>query len=297
LTSESSPESPDRLPGVGEASLEPIGQNDAPARTLKLTVEYEGTAYQGWQYQPDVATIQGQIEAALARILSGPHRIHGAGRTDAGVHARGQVAHFTTHHPMACPALHKALNAVLPRDIAVVTLEEVGADFHSRKQAHRKQYSYTLLNRPHRSVFWERFAWWLPHALDVEAMLKVCDWLPGRRDFNAFRAADCSARTSVRELYACRLVVVAPGVLRLELEGNGFLKHMVRNLVGTLVEVGQGRRTLEGFQQVLAGRDRTRAGKTAPARGLCLEWVQYGDASELAGRFERVGEDTGEDPA
>lgn len=244
-------------------------------RTLKLTLEYDGTGYEGWQIQPQGETLQGVIEASLLRILGSPHRLHGAGRTDAGVHARGQVAHFVTVHPMPAATLQKALNATLPKDLAVSQLEEVPSTFHSRYSAHSKQYAYQIWLRPERSPFLERFAWHIRKGLNVERMSEAAQHLVGTHDFSAFRAADCTARHAVRTLTALRLVQPQPGLLRVELEGPGFLKHMVRNIVGTLVDVGQGRQSVAGFVAVLEGKDRRRAGKTAPAKGLSLEWVRY----------------------
>lgn len=246
-------------------------------RTLKLTLEYDGTAYMGWQLQPRVPTIQGELESRLERILGKPHRVHGAGRTNAGVHARGQVAHLHTQHPMTAETLKKALNALLPPDIVVRALEQVPATFHARFQEHRKLYAYQLWLRPERSPFMARYAWHLPKGLDLLAMQQALTLLEGTHDFGAFRAADCGAQHAVRTLYAARVVQHAPaGLVKIELEGNGFLKHMVRNIVGTVVEVGQGRRSLASFAEVFEGRARTRAGKTAPAEGLWLEWVAYG---------------------
>lgn len=252
-------------------------------RTLKLVLEYDGTDYMGWQLQPRVPTIQGELEARLERILGGPHRVHGSGRTDAGVHARGQVAHFQTEHRMTVDAMKKALNALLPPTLVVKVLEEVPSTFHARFQAHHKQYAYQLWLRPERSPFYARYAWHHPRGLELGAMQRALTELEGTHDFGAFRAADCVAPHAVRTLYAARVVTTTePGLVRIELEGNGFLKHMVRNIVGTVVEVGQGRRTHDAFVEVFRGRDRTRAGKTAPAHGLCLEWVAYAAEQEGA---------------
>jgi len=248
-------------------------------RVLKLTLEYDGGAYQGWQYQPDVTTLQGEIEARLARILGASHRIHGAGRTDAGVHARGQVAHFHTTHPISVQVLQRALNATLPRDIGVRAVEEVGAGFHARKQAQSKQYAYQILNRETRSVFLERYAWHITHVLDWSAMERVCGILLGEHDFSAFRASDCVAKNPVRRIDRCAIVEGNEGLYRFEIEGSGFLKHMVRTLVGTLVDVGRGKQSPESFEAIMACRDRRQAGRTAPARGLWLEWVAYGGAT------------------
>lgn len=274
MTSESADETADTATGPTPPAPE-LASPPRPTRTLKLTLEYNGTAYQGWQLQPGVATIQGELELRLQRILGSAHRVHGSGRTDAGVHARGQVAHFYTVHPMPLTELKRALNATLPRDIAVSALEEAAPDFHARYTPHLKRYAYQFWTRPERSPFLEPFSWHLLRGLEPELMARAGQVLVGTHDFSAFRAADCGAKTAVRTITALRVQELQPQLYVLQVEGPGFLKHMVRNIVGSLVEVGQGRRPEAWIQELLLGRDRARAARTAPARGLWLEWVQY----------------------
>lgn len=259
-------------------------------RTLKLTLEYNGARYHGWQVQPNAVTIQGELEACLARILGKPHRVHGSGRTDAGVHARAQVAHLNTRHGMSVGTLLKAMNATLTRDISVLAIEEMVPDFHARFSRHHKRYVYTIWNDPVRSVFWDAFSWHIPRPLDWSSISEACTLIVGQHDFSAFRAADCSARSPIRTILRCVTIPQDAPRWQIAFEGTGFLKQMVRTLVGTLVDVGIGRRSLDDFRAILHGRDRGQAGKTAVARGLCLEWVHY----ELSCRGDAVrGEEAG----
>lgn len=247
----------------------------SPPRTLKLTLEYDGTHYQGWQLQASAPTIQGELEARLTRILGRLHRVHGAGRTDAGVHARGQVAHIYTEHRMPVSELHRALNATLPRDIAIVALEDAPLGFHSRFTPHTKRYTYQFWTRPERSPFFDAFVWHQHKGLNFEGMQRASEALVGLHDFSSFRAADCSAKDALRRVSAIRFVERQAHLWAVEVEGPGFLKHMVRNIVGALTEVGLGRRPEEWIGELLEKRDRRLAARTAPARGLCLEWVRY----------------------
>ena len=246
-------------------------------RILRLTIEYDGTRYRGWQLQPEGPTIQGEIERALEVILGRAHRVHGAGRTDAGVHARAQVAHVRIDHPMPERRLHRALNGVLPKDIAVIGVERAPVGFHSRFSPHVKTYTYTIVNRPYRSVFWRERAWFIPSPLDWTAMARGLRSFEGEHDFRAFRASNCQARTTIRTIEGSALDEVESGVFRFMIQGRGFLKQMVRTMIGTLVEIGKGRMTVEGVEALLAGAERREAGPTAPARGLCLESITYLD--------------------
>jgi tRNA pseudouridine38-40 synthase len=243
---------------------------------LKLIVEYEGTAYQGWQLQPGSATIQAILERALATALREPVRVRGAGRTDAGVHACGQVA---AAHVQAVPSdlgrLRKSLNALTPDDVAIREIEVVDDRFDPRRDARSRVYEYRILNAPAPSPFWRRWAWHIVQPLDVDAMTAEASALLGEHDFAAFRGADAAPmRSTVRRVLASE-IGSAGGVLVYRIEATGFLKHMVRNVVGTLVERGRGERPAGSLGAVLAGRDRTRAGATAPALGLTLVAVRY----------------------
>ncbi|HZP42692.1 MAG TPA: tRNA pseudouridine(38-40) synthase TruA [Candidatus Binatia bacterium] len=244
---------------------------------LRLTVEYEGTAYQGWQLQPGDATVQAVLERALATALREPVRVRGAGRTDAGVHACGQVAAVrVTHLPADLDRLRKSLNALTPDDVAVREIAIVGDDFDPRRHARSRVYEYRILNTPAPSPFWRRFAWHLPQPLDHAAMATAAGALEGEHDFAAFRGADPEpVRSTVRRVLESRLEADGRGLLTYRIEATAFLKHMVRNVVGTLVEVGRGERAPDAMAALIAGRDRTRAGATAPPHGLVLVAVRY----------------------
>ena len=243
---------------------------------LKLTVEYDGEAYQGWQLQPGGPTVQSVLEQALATALREPVRVRGAGRTDAGVHARGQVAAVrVTQVPADLARLQKSLNALTPDDVAVRAIEVVGDDFDPRRHARSRAYEYRILNAPAPSPFWRRHAWHVPRALDVDAMAAAAALLVGEHDFAAFRAADAEVvRSTVRRAFVSR-IDREDEMLVYRIEATAFLKHMVRNIVGTLVEVGSGVRPANDLAAVLESRDRGRAGPTAPPHGLCLVAVRY----------------------
>ena len=244
---------------------------------LKLTLEYDGTRYVGWQVQPNGESIQSQVARALGRLLGEPVAVSVAGRTDAGVHATGQVVCFDTARTLPLKAYWRGLNGFLPEDIAVVRAEEVASDFDPRRWSHGKRYHYRVSNRPTRSPLRRFTHWEVFSPLDVEALRRGAAHLVGRHDFSAFRASDCQAAHAVREVRRVDIQGASGGELSFRVEGTAFLKHMVRNLVGTLVEVGRGRRPDAWVAEVLASRDRTRAGPTAPPQGLVLEEVFYGE--------------------
>ena len=244
---------------------------------VKLTLEYDGTRYVGWQVQPNGISIQARLEEALQRLLDEPVGVEVAGRTDAGVHALGQVVCFDTARGLPLKAYWMGLNRFLPEDIAVVRAEEVPADFSPRRWSHGKRYRYRVSNRPSRSPLRRFTHWEVFSRLDVEAMRRAAPLLEGRHDYSAFRASDCQAPHAVREVRRLEVAGTPGDEVSFTVEGTAFLKHMVRNLVGTLVEVGRGRQPPEWVGQVLASRDRKRAGPTAPAHGLVLEEVFYGD--------------------
>lgn len=244
---------------------------------LKLTLEYDGTHYVGWQLQPNGVSIHARLGQALEQLLGGPVALEAAGRTDSGVHATGQVVCFTTERVLPLKAYWRGLNGFLPEDIAVVRAEEVPADFDPRRWSHGKRYRYRVSNRPSRSPL-RRFTHWEVFApLDVEALRRGAAHLLGRHDFSSFRAADCQAAHALREVRRVDVQGTSGDELSVVVEGTAFLKHMVRNLVGTLMEVGKGRRPDTWVAEVLAARDRKRAGPTAPAHGLVLEEVFYGE--------------------
>jgi tRNA pseudouridine38-40 synthase len=244
-------------------------------RNIKLTIEYEGKSYLGWQVQPKGPTVQGTIEEQLRRLTRETVHLISSGRTDAGVHAIGQVAHFKTQHPMDCPTLRRALNSLLPADIMIREVEEVDQDFHARKDCKSKVYEYRVLNRNVRSVFLREYAWHISQPLDLGEMKKAAQRLIGEYDFSSFRSVGTPTRTAVRNVIRAEWKRDREGLLTFEIEANGFLKQMVRAIVGTLVEVGKKKITPEDFGQILESRDRTKAGPTAPAHGLFLKEVKY----------------------
>lgn len=241
----------------------------------RLLLEYDGTDFEGWQLQPGARTVQGSLEDAFAQILGRRVVVYGAGRTDAGVHAEGQVANARAESGLEAAVLQRALNATLPRDIAVRALDAVSEDFDARRDARAKLYRYRVWNGAVRSPLRERRSHPLPAPLDLDAMRSAAAPLLGTHDFAGFRAAGGAGRTSVRTLSRLDLEGAGGGELRFEVEGNAFLRHMVRNLVGTLLEVGRGRRPAGWPSEVLAARDRRLGGPTAPARGLTLIRVDY----------------------
>jgi len=250
------------------APLLPIGQR------VVLHLAYQGTAYAGWQVQPGQATVQEAVEAVLSRLCDRPVRVHGAGRTDAGVHAEGMAAHFDLPRPFAADALLRGINALLPQDIVVRRLETVAGDFHARFAALGKLYRYRILNRPEPPLFRRHVVCWEREVLDRAAMVSGLTAVVGERDFSSLCAADADTTTRVRRVVAARWREVGDE-LQLWIAGDGFLKHMVRNLAGTLLEVGRGRLQSSQMAAILAARDRRQAGPTAPARGLCLMGVAY----------------------
>ncbi len=242
---------------------------------MKLVLSYDGTRYVGWQFQSNGPSVQAELERALSTLHKEAVRVTGAGRTDAGVHARGQVASLAVERPLPEAAYVKGLNAILPDDIAVRHAEVREAPFDARRDARGKRYRYRIENLPTRAPLTRMQAWQVFRPLDVAAMRAAAAPLLGRHDFSAFRAADCEARHAVRELR--RLDVEDDGAGRIEVvaEATAFLRHMVRNLAGTLVEVGLGSRAPGSMAALLESRDRTLAGRTAPPQGLLLDEVFY----------------------
>lgn len=245
-------------------------------RNIRLLLEYDGTAYHGFQDQadPSLPTIQSTLEAAIAQICHEKVRIQAAGRTDAGVHALGQVVNFHTRASIPTDRFVPALNSVLPDDILVKRAEAVSPSFHARFDATAKTYRYTVDNRPLPSVFTRRYAYHVSQPLDVESMEKAAAYLVGTMDFASFQTSGSSARTSVRTVYSLE-VEACEGIITFQVRANGFLYNMVRNIVGTLLEVGKGKLEAEAIPAIVAAADRKYAGPTAPAHGLCLVSVEY----------------------
>ena len=246
-------------------------------RNLKLTLQYDGSNYVGWQRQARGTSIQGLLEDALEPIAGTRVTVHGAGRTDAGVHALAQVATVSFPGTHDSSTLARALNAVLPTDVRVLSVEDVPADFHARFSAVGKTYEYRIVNAPIVSPFLCRYAWHIPHALDIESMKAASLQLIGTHDFAGFQGAGSDVASSERTIHAIDWENGRghdiPLVIRLR--GDGFLRHMVRNIVGTLVEIGGGRWVSDRIVKILVSRDRSQAGTTAPAHGLFLVRVEY----------------------
>jgi tRNA pseudouridine38-40 synthase len=241
-----------------------------------LTLEYDGTDYAGSQFQGDTRTIQGALEAAWTKLTGEQVRWNFAGRTDAGVHARGQVANTRTATRHALATIQRALNALLPRDVAVLAAQDVPWDFHARYSAWRRDYRYLILNEAWPSPLERERMLHVPEALDVDGMAHAVEALVGEHDFATFGVVDRG--TTVRHCYhaACNAVWKdGRQTIEIELSANGFLRHMVRSVVGTLLQVGRGRLGASDMATILASHDRSSAGPTAPPHGLYLERVWY----------------------
>jgi len=255
--------------------VRPRGRRSVP--TFKLTLEYDGTDFEGWQAQPEGhRTVQGVLEEVLARFAGERTAVVGAGRTDAGVHAEGQVAGVRLATRLDAAALRRALNAQLPRDLAVLAAAQVPERFHARYDARAKCYRYDLWNAPEPSPLRARRALHAPRPLDLAGMAEAAAHFAGTHDFSSLRAAGSREGDPVRTLHRVAVRGVAGAALCVEVSGSGFLRHMVRNLVGTLLQVGEGQRPAASVPALLAARDRAAAGPTAPPWGLTLERVLYG---------------------
>jgi len=241
---------------------------------LKLTLEYDGSNYSGWQLQPRHDSIQGRIEAALERIFSTPVRVYGSGRTDAGVHARGQVASISIPRPFDPGELQRALNAMLPADIVVLNISPAPDDFDPRRAARSRLYEYRVLNRRVASAFEYRYSWLVRERLDLAAMNCAARIFVGEHDFAAFRTLGTEVRTTVRRVIESRWTRDAEVVLY-RVEATSFLRHMVRAMVAAMVEVGRGKLTADKIATILAGRNRQAAPANAPPGGLHLVEVRY----------------------
>jgi tRNA pseudouridine38-40 synthase len=250
-------------------------------RTFKLTLSYDGGAYSGWQFQPGRATLQGTLEKAIEATVGARVSTVASGRTDAGVHALGQVVSFACDSQLSVEVLQRALNARLPRDMGVCALDEVASGFHAIRDAIRKRYRYVLRDGAAPNVFERKYAWQLPPRLDVDAMQRAAQRLVGTHDFKSFESSGAERQSSVRTVYELtvrRQVEQDPDRIVLEIAANGFLYNMVRAIVGTLVPVGRGARSEAWPAEALAACDRRAAGGTAPPHGLFLVDVDYGPA-------------------
>jgi len=251
-------------------------------RNIRLVLAYDGTDFCGWQRQPDAPTIQVCLEDAIQRLTGAPAQVCGSGRTDAGVHASHQVANFHTASTIPCRNFVKALNDLLPPTVRIITADDVASTFHARYDVLRKTYRYRLALTPVCSPLLWRFVYHHPYPLDREQMSRAARLLEGEHDFSSFAAADGEeseeVKSRVRIILRSRFLWrPRSSMLVYEVIGNGFLRYMVRNIVGTLIEVGKGKLAPHDILKILAACDRTQAGPTAPAQGLCLMNVEYGN--------------------
>ena len=246
-------------------------------RYLKLTVAYDGTDYVGWQVQPNGPTVQQVLERTVAKVTQSETRVVASGRTDSGVHARGQVVSLATDNSLPVETLLAAINANLPLDVRVHDVCEAPNGFHAIRDATGKRYRYDIYDGPVADVFTRRYSWFQPRRLDEAAMRRASAALVGTHDFSSFEAAGSPRAGSVRTVFdlSVQRDPGEPNRLCIEVDADGFLYNMVRNIVGTLVEVGQGRRDEDSLARVLTSRDRKAAGPTAPAHGLTLLRVSY----------------------
>ncbi len=245
--------------------------------SIKLIIEYDGTGYCGWQFQPNGLTVQEVLEGGLLKLLGEPVRLRSSGRTDAGVHAKGMVAVFTTTRILPPAAYSHGLNNLIPADIAIQSAVEVPDSFNPRADAEGKLYRYTILNGPSRSPLRRFTSWNVKEQLDLSAMRAAARAFIGEHDFRAFQAANCAAKTTVRTITGLDITATPDGFIILDVRGTGFLRNMVRIMVGTLVAVGRGRLAPGIVSELLAHGDRSCSGATAPPQGLCLVEVYYGD--------------------
>ena len=244
-------------------------------RTIKLTIEFDGTNYYGWQIQREEPTVQQVLRKTISMVLDRPIVLHGSGRTDAGVHALGQVAHFVTDADMDVDILRKAVNRLIPKDMVIKQAEEVDAGFNARFSAKSRTYWYLVWNSYERSAFFQRYAWYIPAPLDIAAMKKAAACLIGVHDFTSFQGTDRENGHAIREVHSIHIKRTRQHLLVFSVTASAFVKHMMRNIVGTLVDVGKDKISAEAFQTILMQKDRTLAGVTAPPHGLFLKSVNY----------------------
>ncbi len=248
----------------------------ARARNIRLLLSYDGGRYHGFQRQtPPVLAVQNVLEEKLAQVFGDTIELAAAGRTDAGVHAYGQVVNFFTDGTIPTNRIVRAVNSLLPSDIVILTAEEADREFSARHSAKSKTYLYRLQQGEVPNPFTRQYAWYVRRSLDLPAMQQALHHILGTHDFSSFRAAGGAPMSPVRTMYEAECIEKSGGILEFRFFGSGFLYHMVRNLVGTLVNVGLGRITPEGFAQILSARDRQQASATAPPEGLYLYKVDY----------------------
>ena len=244
-------------------------------RNFKLIIEYDGSRYHGWQRQKEDRSIQGEIEKTLKTITTQSVTLIGSGRTDAGVHALGQVANFKCNTRLEPEDLMNGLNHLLENDIVIKVCEPVSASFHARYDAKCKVYHYRILNRPLPAAIGRQYSWFIRKTLNREAMRAAIAYIIGSHDFKAFEGSGSPRQHTTRQIFSAELSEQENGLLVFEIEADGFLRYMVRNIVGTLVDVGLEKLTPNDFKRILDSKDRSQASATAPAHGLTLIKVNY----------------------
>ena len=252
-------------------------------RTIKLTLEYDGTCFHGWQVQPGKSTVQGELEKALQTITQENVSVIGAGRTDAGVHALGQVASFKTSSSIPLDGLLKGLNSMLPQGMAVISCEEAPEGFHPIRDACYKIYTYHILVVEPRSPLWRQRAWTMPFKIDTDAVKRAAEYIVGEHDFSSFQASGSDVQSSIRRVYMADFIQLEHPLFPpsggshylFTIAANGFLRYMVRNITGTLIEIGTGRRPWQEMETILKAKKRSAAGRTAPPQGLYLQKVSF----------------------
>ena len=247
----------------------------ASQKNIRFILAYDGSRYHGWQRQKNAQTIQGVLEDGIQRMTGQPATLIASGRTDAGVHALHQVCHFMTRSDILPESFRRGLNSLVRPDIFIREATYVPLDFHARYGAKSKTYEYRILNRRQPDIFLRFYSWHIRVKLDMDEMKKCLSLLPGRRDFSSFRSSGSGNIDPVREMTRAEIRTSEGGLLYLLFEAEGFLRHMVRNVVGTLVDVGLGKMDAEDFGKILESRDRREAGIKAPAQGLFLKMVRY----------------------
>jgi len=265
-----------------------LSESPGNAQRFAIGIEYAGTAFNGWQIQPHAPSVQGALNRALSIVADAPVECVGAGRTDTGVHATGQVAHFDTTVVRSLRSWQLGSNSNLPAEVCVLWVLPVTQEFHARYSALSRSYRFVILNRKVRSALHRRRAWWVRQELDEGRMRSAARALLGEHDFSAFRASSCQAHTAVRTMHELTVRRAGEQII-IECRANAFLHHMVRNIVGSLVQVGKGERPVEWVAEVLESRDRRLSGITSPPAGLTLTGVEY--SPELLRQPESVAVD------
>ena len=247
----------------------------AMTTNFKITIEYDGTPFSGWQIQNDKITVQGEIEKSFSCILNQKIKINGAGRTDAGVHAMGQVANFHAVTSISCNDIRKGVNSIIHGPVVIRKCEIVNSDFHARYNALSKEYHYHILNRSDPCAIGKNYIWHIKQALDLEKMNQCCSVITGSHDFKSFEGAGSPRAHTIRKIFSARMEKQENNIIIFKIKANGFLRFMVRNIVGTLVQAGLSKLSVNDFKSVLKAKNRNMAGPTAPPHGLFMIRVNY----------------------